>query len=60
MCVCVCVCVCFVHLLIWIINFTKTWYHTQFQDAKLCDASVAPTSQIRASAMLLLLLVIGY
>jgi hypothetical protein len=35
----------------------KIYYHTTFQDTKLRGASVTPTSQVRASTLLLLLFV---
>lgn len=32
---------------------SKIWYHTKFQDCKLSDVSVAPTSEVRIVALLL-------
>jgi hypothetical protein len=37
--------------------FLKIYYHTRLHDSVLCSASVGPTSLVRASAMLLLLIV---
>jgi hypothetical protein len=37
------------------VYFLKVYYYTTFQDPKLTGASIIPTSQVRPSAMLLLL-----